>query len=314
MLKFAYFGSPDFAGRFLEKIIKDDELKKHLDLKFVVTQKDKPSGRKRIMTPTPVKFIAQKYSVAVFDYELESRVSKTGVNYGILVPEKIDQKMVEDLDLVLVYAYGAIISKKIMTLPRLGFWNIHPSLLPRYRGTAPMATPLINGDKNTGVTIIKMDNRMDHGPIIAQTMYTIQKSDKRPDLETKLTSMGFELFKSVILKSFQDLVDRPQNKFGMTLREQDHSKASYTEKLKKDDGFINFDELKNRLIDDPAKLYNLYRGLYTWPGIWTILPNGKRLKIVELEYERGLLHIKRVQLEGKKETSFKVFNDFHKMF
>lgn len=306
MLKFAYFGSPDFAADFLEKIIEDDELKKHLDLKFVVTQKDRPSGRKRIMTPTPVKFIAQKYSVTVFDYELEPRISKTGASYGILGPEKIDKKMFEGLDLVLVYAYGAIISKKIMTLPRLGFWNIHPSILPKYRGTAPMATPLINGDKNTGVTIIKMDNMMDHGPIIAQSIYTIEKSDKRPDLETKLTSMGFELFKKTLIRFNLSKVE--------PFKDQDHSKATYTEKLKKEDGFVDFEDLKKRLTGSPEKLHNLYRGLYPWPGIWTILPNGKRLKIVELEYERGLLQVKKVQLEGKKETSFKVFNDFHKMF
>lgn len=304
MLKFAYFGSPDFAADFLEKIVKDDELKKHLDLKFVVTQKDRPSGRKRTMTPTPVKLIAQRYSIPVYDYDLDPRISKSGTKFGILKLGNIDSKMVQEIDLILVYAYGAIISKKIMEFPRLGLWNIHPSLLPKYRGTSPIANPLINGDQTTGVTIIKMDNKMDHGPIIAQSIYTIENSDKRPDLETKLTEMGFDIFKKLILNGAEKIRETAQN----------DGNSSYTEKLKKDDGFINFDELKNRLIDDPAKLYNLYRGLYPWPGIWTILPNGKRLKIVELEYERGLLHIKKVQLEGKKETSFKVFNNFHKMF
>jgi methionyl-tRNA formyltransferase len=303
-VNFAFFGSAYFSAIFLEAIIKDEELKKRLDLKFVVTQPDKPSGRKQVMTPTPVKQIAHKYNFPVYDYGLEMRKSKSGSSYGVLALDKVDQKTFTDLDIVLVYAYGAIISRKVLELPKFGFWNIHPSLLPLYRGTAPMATPLINGDKNTGISIIKMDNKMDHGPIIDQISYTIAKSDKRPYLETKLTNMGMQLFKSKIVEGIENI--KP--------KEQDEKKATYTEKLKKDDGFIKFEELKRKIIESPEKLYNLYRGLYPWPGIWTMLPNGKRLKITAIEYENKLLEIRKVQLEGKNEVDFKTFNKAYGFF
>lgn len=303
-LKFAFFGSADFSADFLEKIIKDEELNNRLDIQFVVTQKDKPSGRKQTVTPTPVKLIAQKYGVPVYDYDLEMREAKNGDRYGILKYENIDIDGYEKLDLVLVYAYGAIISSKILNIPRLGFWNIHPSILPLYRGTAPMATPLIKGDKTTGVTIIKMDNKMDHGPIIAQTMYTINNSDYRTDLETKLTDLGFKLFKEKIIEGAEKI--QPA--------EQEHEKATFTEKLKKDDGFIEFEELKKRLKEKPENLYNLYRGLYPWPGIWTILPNKKRLKITMMVFDNNFLEIKKVQLEGKNEVDFKTFSKAYGYF
>ncbi|MEK7097093.1 MAG: methionyl-tRNA formyltransferase, partial [Patescibacteria group bacterium] len=147
-IKLAYFGSPDFAADFLEKILLDKSLP--VEVKLVVTQPDSPVGRKKILTPTPVKIIALKHNLKVL--EIGNFLGK--------------------LDLVLVYAYGDLIPKELLTLPRNGFWNIHPSLLPKYRGTSPIATPLINGDKITGVTIIKMDEEIDHGPIIAQENLT----------------------------------------------------------------------------------------------------------------------------------------------
>lgn len=296
-LKFAFFGSAYFSADFLEKILVDEELKDYLDVKFVVTQPDKPSGRKQAMTPTPVKQIAKKYGIPVHEYNLEIRQTKTGDKYGILKAEKIDNDEYLKLDLALVYAYGAIISSKIINIPKLGFWNIHPSLLPKYRGTSPMAAPLINGDKTTGITIIKMDSIMDHGPIIAQTMYTINNKDYRSNLEVKLTDLGFKLFKQKIIEGAEKV----------ELKDQQHEKATFTGKLKKDDGFIEFEKLKKEINESPDKLYNLYRGLYSWPGIWTILPNGIRLKITKMELENKL-NILKVQLEGKNEVDLKTFS------
>src|SRR3989344_8753370 len=151
-LSFAYFGSAYFSALFLEKLINDSELQKIIDLKLVVTQPDKPVGRKQALTPTPVKKVAQEYGFFVLD-SLRS----------------LEQYSVEkNLDFGLVYAYGEIIPKKLLELPKYGFLNVHPSLLPKYRGTSPIAGPLINDEKQTGVTIIKMDEKVDHGPIIAQ--------------------------------------------------------------------------------------------------------------------------------------------------
>ena len=286
-IKLAYFGSPDFAADFLEKILLDKSLP--VEVKLVVTQPDSPVGRKKILTPTPVKIIALKHNLKVL--EIGNFLGK--------------------LDLVLVYAYGDLIPKELLTLPRNGFWNIHPSLLPKYRGTSPIATPLINGDKITGVTIIKMDEEIDHGPIIAQENLTIDRDDKRPDLEKKLTDLAFEMFKKTVF-----------NKDNLQLKPQNNKEATYTKKLSKNDGFIEFKKIKDLLLHPTnyklQTFYNLFRGLYPWPGIWTILPNGKRLKITGLNVVRNKnlcsLQIKRVQLEGKNEVDFKTFNDAYKIF
>lgn len=280
-LKFAFFGSAYFSASLLEKIIEDRELMNLLDLEFIVTQPDRPSGRKQVLTPTPVKLISKKHGITAY----------VETNDEVL-------NRLKNIDLVLLYAYGAIIKKEILDLPRYGFWNIHPSLLPRYRGTAPMATPLINGDESTGVTIIKMDDKIDHGPIIAQIMYTIEKTDKRPDLEVKLTDMGFEIFKSEILKGMNKIDPK----------EQEHEKATHTKKLRKDDGFIDIEKLKKSVKDSPIQIYNLYRGLYPWPGIWTVLPNGKRLKVTQMNIGSNGLEISKVQLEGKNEVDFETFS------
>ncbi len=310
-LSLAYFGSPDFAARFLEKLITDTTINQLIEVKFVVTQADKPVGRKQILTPTPVKIVANKY--------LKSEDIKFFSLSGLGVPAVIKNLDIElkNIDLALVYAYGDLIPKEILSLPKYGFWNIHPSLLPKYRGTSPIATPLINGDKITGVTIIKMDEEIDHGPIIVQNCLTIEDDDKRPDLEKKLTDLGVKLFKKI-------LIDEGEKFFslsGLGVQPQNHSLATYTKKLSKQDGFISFEKIKNLFLHPtPYALqtfYNLFRGLYPWPGIWTTLPNGKRLKITQLELLRTTpysLRPVKVQLEGKNEVDFETFNKAYKIF
>src|SRR3989339_1296896 len=192
-IKIAYFGSPDFAANFLEKLINNPSMYQCIEVKMVVTQPDQKVGRKQILTPTPVKIVASKY--------LRSEDIKFFSLSGLGVPAVIKNFNIElrDIDLALVYAYGDLIPKELLSLPKYGFWNIHPSLLPKYRGPSPIATPLINGDKTTGVTIIKMDDSIDHGPIIAQESLTIDKDDKRPDLEKKLTDLAFKVFKKTVI-------------------------------------------------------------------------------------------------------------------
>ncbi len=205
--------------------------------------------------------------------------------------------------MTLVYAFGELIPEELLNLPKYGFWNIHPSLLPKYRGPTPIASPLINGDSITGVTIIKMDEEIDHGPIIAQESLTIDQSDRRPDLEKKLTDLGFELFKKTVF-----------NKDQLQIKPQNHSLATYTKKLEKSAGFISFENCKLKIGNSPEDLFNLFRGLYPWPGLWTILPNGKRLKITDVDFTGEKLILKKVQLEGKKEIDFETFNKAYKVF
>jgi len=290
-ISLAYFGSPDFAADFLEKLLTDTTINQLIEVKLVVTQPDSPVGRKQILTPTPVSNVAKKAKIINF---LRFNVFRQKISLS---------SFLKNIDLALVYAYGDLIPKELLTLPKYGFWNIHPSLLPKYRGTSPIATPLIKGDETTGVTIIKMDEEIDHGPILAQESLTIGKDDKRPDLEKKLTDLAFEMFKKTVFI-----------KDSLQLKPQNHSLATYTKKLAKQDGFIKISRLKDQILNNSEEFFNLFRGLYKWPGIWTILPNGKRLKITDLEFVNGKIIIKKVQLEGKNEVDFKTFNDTYKIF
>jgi len=350
-INLAYFGSPSFSADFLEKILTDSDLKKIIDVKLVVTQPDKPAGRKQILTETPVKKVAKKYGIEIFEIQ----------NLNLKSQNDNLKLKIKSFDLCLVYAFSQIIPKDLINTPKLGFWNIHPSLLPKYRGPSPIAYSLIFGEKETGITIIKMDEKIDHGPIIAQEKLKIESDDRRPDLEKKLTDLGFKTFKRIILKE-----DNPQ------IVPQNHTQATYTRLLKKEDGFLPLFILKKALKNEslkfeelptivkeyltknpklkvlnskqkviPAKvgmqenyidsrfqgndnqlrisskiIYDYFRGLSPWPGIWTILPNGKRLKIIDMNFHvtRFTLHVTRVQLEGKKEVDFETFNRAHHIF
>ncbi len=346
-LNLGYFGSPDFSAAFLEKILNDEELKKIVKVAFVVTQPDRPVGRKQILTPTPVKQIAKKHRLEILEID----------NLKLSSESKNLKLKIKNLDLSLVYAFSQIIPKDFLNLPPLGFWNIHPSLLPRFRGPSPIAYPLILGEKETGVTIIKMDEKIDHGPIIAQKSLTIKNDDCRTDLERKLTDLAFAMFKKIVLTNFNQLKLAPQA----------DNLATYTRLLKKDDGFIpfailkkvfnnqsiNFEELpiivqeylnkypkekekfiknffqQEKMFHASCFMFHLFRGLSPWPGLWTILPNGKRLKICDLKLEenkksnairstfyvtRYTLHVTQIQLEGKKPVDFQTFNRAYKVF
>jgi methionyl-tRNA formyltransferase len=341
-LTLAYFGSPDFSADFLEKLINDPSINQLIDIKLVVTQPDRPVGRKQTLTPTPVKNIAIKNNVPLAEYvasEVTLREADSA-NWRRASQERRDherQNLLQSIDLALVFAFSQKIPQDLLALPRLGFWNIHPSLLPKYRGPSPIAYPLIFGEKETGVTIIKMDDQIDHGPIIAQEKLKIEDNDRRPDLEKKLTDLGFLMFKKLILTNFNASTSLSINQFQLT--PQANQNATYTKKLTKADGFIPLSTLKKALNNEPLKseelpeilkiknlklkiknsskiVYDYFRGLYPWPGIWTLLPNGKRLKIIDmnLNITYYTLQVTRVQLEGKKETDFKTFQNAYQFF
>ncbi len=307
-----YIGSPDFSSYFLEKILNDQDLKKIIEVKLIITQPDKPVGRKQILTPTPVAQIGKKYNLEVLKID----------NLKLFKNLKLK---IKNLDLAFVYAFSQIISKEFLEAPKYGFWNLHPSLLPKYRGPSPIAFPLILGEEKTGVTIIKMDEKIDHGPIIDQKSLTIEDTDRRPDLEKKLTDLGFEIFKKLILTNINQI----------KLKKQDDHKATYTRLLKKQDGFIDFLTLKKVLNNKPLRpedlpkiiknlklkiknsskiIYDYFRGLYPWPGLWTILPNGKRLKITDVAFVDNKLILKKVKLEGKNIVDFEAFQQAYNLF
>ena len=380
-LKIAYFGSPSFSGTFLEKIINDKNLP--VEIKLVITQPDMPVGRKQILTPTPVKLIAEKYQLPII-YSTEFKISNDQlsitndqsiindpmINNKSTEIEKlrieyllnIEQLNIDHLDLCLVYAYGEILPKEILSLPKFGFWNIHPSLLPLYRGASPIAYPLILGDKKTGVSLILMDEKMDHGPIIAQEEIEIKSTDTRPDLENKLTDLAFLMFKK-LMTTVQKKAQTPvSNDLGgaqsrtsgtstptgvrntvlsfIKVTPQDHSKATYAPYLKKSDGFIPLLILKKCLNNEPIEftdlpkflqnyinkyyyppnsylltpnylIFNLFQGLYSWPGLWTTVDlRGRqlRLKILGMELHDNQLALTKIQLENKNPVDMATFN------
>lgn len=284
-LKLAYFGTPDFSASFLEKIVADSELP--VKVKYVFTQPDARAGRKQELTQTPARKTAEQHNIKVV----------TSLNNAVA--------LLKEVDLAVLFAFGTIIPKKLLNAPQFGFWNIHPSLLPKYRGPAPMATALLNGDNETGVSLMKMDEQMDHGSIIAQVKCYIFPVWRRDQLEKHLIDLGYELFKKVILEYAPDLSRAP-------LIDQNHAEATYTERMKKDDGFIELDSLRTTDYRLKREIFNKFRAYYPWPGVWTkvrIKNKDLRLKITKIHWEHDDLVIKKVQLEGKNEVDFNQFQN-----
>jgi len=204
-------------------------------------------------------------------------------------------------------SFGAIVPKEILNFPKHGILNIHPSLLPKYRGPSPAQTAILNGKKQTGVTIIRMDEQIDHGPIVAQIIEEILPTDTSESLYFRLFSAGAEVLKTILPAYLGGRI---------RLREQTHSQATYTKKLTREDGFIPPEKIKMATEGTNANLVDRQiRAYYPWPGTWTNLklktenskPSSKRLKILKAHLEGKKLVLDQVQLEGKKPVSFGQF-------
>jgi len=261
----------------------------------IYTAPDKPVGRKQVLTHPPVKIAAQTLGAPV----LQPATLKSD--------EQFEQFQQLEPDLCITVAYGKIIPEKWLAVPRFGFLNIHPSLLPRHRGPTPIQTAILNGDKETGVTIMKLDKEVDRGPLLANSKFQIPNSKQYQEIERELSMLGTELLVKTLPKYLAGEI-KPQ--------EQDHSQATFTKKFTREDGKIDWKR--------PAeKIHNQIRALNPEPGTWTKW-NSQLLSILESELTenikdsepvgkirninnkiaaktgRGYLEIKKVQLEGKK--------------
>jgi len=272
--KVVFIGTPEFGAVILEKLISSG-----LKPVLAITNPDEPVGRKQAMTPPPVKIIAQKY------------------NLNIIQPSKIKNSKLEiknfQPDLAVVAAYGQIIPKEILEIPKYGCLNVHPSLLPKYRGASPIQSAILNGDEKTGVTIMLMDKEMDHGPIIAQEEFRILNLDFQK-LHGKLAELGANLLIETIPKWLKGEIKA---------KEQDHSKATFTKILKKEDGEIDWSK-------SPEEIERKIRALNPWPGTFTFVKKNDKLlrvKILGAELKDKKLTIKKVQPEGKKEMDYKEY-------
>jgi len=277
---FVFFGTPEFAAIILEKLIKEGYTPK-----AVICNPDKPVGRKKIITPPPVKqLLIEKFK----DCKIE-----------ILQPENLNdirsKLFTIGADLFIVAAYAQIISKKILEIPRLGTIGVHPSLLPKYRGSSPIQSAILNGEEKTGVTLYLMDEKMDHGSIIAQRELEFPIFNFQfLVLQQKLAELGANLLIETLPKFFNG---------GITPLPQDESQATYTRKFVTEDGRVELEDLRiaqNGLNSEKAiTIYRKILALNPEPGVFTFI-NGKRVKLLEAKISDNKLIITKIQIEGKK--------------
>lgn len=247
--KIVFMGTPDFAVPCLLALAKT-----RFKPQLCITQPDRPKGRKRKLQPTPVKLTAQQLKIPVIQPE------------EVNSPETINKLLEIAPDIIITAAYGGYLKKDIRKLPVFGCINLHPSLLPKYRGSAPINYALFKGNKITGNTIFKIIAEMDAGPIISQNKIEITENDCYTSLYKKLSKSGAK----DIIKVLQNI---EQN--GLITQKQDHAKATFSHKLLKNDFLINWN-------DTAENIRNRVRGLADIPGI-TASFRKKRIKIIEVE-------------------------------
>ena len=238
--KLIFMGTPELAAACLRSL----QSSSLLEIVAVVTQPDRPKGRNRRVAPSPVKVVAIESSIP------------------ILQPDKareenfIPQLRAYQPDVMVVAAYGQILSQAILDVPPFGCVNVHTSLLPKYRGAAPIQRALMNGDSETGVTLMKMDEHMDTGPIIAQESLPIYVEDDAATLHDRLAELGGDLLLRFL----------PEYLGGRLLpRAQDSKLATHAPKIKKEEGLIDWRKPASEII-------NQFRGLFPWPGLFTYFP------------------------------------------
>ena len=247
-----YMGTPDFAVPALEKIAKSEN-----KVSLVISQADSRRGRGKKLHPTPVKKKALDLGLEV--YQPENINSK----------ESIDFISTYKPDLIVVAAYGQILSKEILELPKYDCINIHASILPKYRGAAPIHRAIIDGEKSTGISIMEMEEGLDTGDVLLQESIEIGEKDNVGILHDKLAELGAGL----VLKSIEDIKNAKVKK-----KKQDDEKATYAEKVFRDTGLIDWSK-------DGKTIYNLVRGVTPWPGAYTLY-KGKNLKIGQVELDK----------------------------
>lgn len=297
-------GTPEFGAIILERLIKNG-----YQPVLAITASDKPVGRKQIITPPPVKLLAKQHKINIIQPEQ-------------ILNSKLEIKNLKP-DLIVVAAYRQILPKEILEIPKYGCLNVHPSLLPKYRGPSPVQHAILNGDGKTGVTIMLMDEKMDHGSILAQRTLEIEKKETGETLHDKLANQGANLLMETIPKWIRKEIKA---------KTQNDSKATYTRIIKKENGKINWQK--------PAEdIERQIRAFNPWPGSYTFweknqikilkarifkfkdtppYPIGKTLVVPQNELavqcKKDFLAIERLQMEGKKPMGSEEFLRGHSDF
>lgn len=244
-MRIIFMGTPDFAVPCLQKLLDGPH-----EIVAVFSQPDKPKGRGYVLTPPPVKELALKYDLPVYQ------------------PEKLKDPEVMELlrglapDLIVVVAYGKILRKEVLDLPRLGCINIHGSILPQYRGAAPIQWSVLNGDEETGVTSMLLDEGVDTGDILGIKKTAIGENETAGELFDRLSALGAELLEETVEQLDKGTVCRTP---------QDHASATHTTMLDKTMSDVDWSRTA-------AEIHNQVRGLSPWPTAQTVL-EGKKLKL-----------------------------------
>lgn len=294
-------GTPEFAERILSALIHEK-----YNITSVYTQPDKKVGRKQISEKSPVRIAAEKNNIAVF------------------TPGRLDASVVSEIkkqkpDIIIVTAYGRILPKAILELPIFGALNVHASLLPKYRGASPIQNAILNGETETGSTIMLMDEGIDTGNILSQCPVQIEKDETSFELSKKLAKISADL----LLETLPLWIEKK-----ITPQKQDDSRASLCRMIRREDGRIDWN-------DTARHTYNRFRAFQPWPGIFTLWErHGKILRVklnkislpdkkneaakitgevvrigekIGVETSEGVVILEAVQLEGKPETKIEAF-------
>ncbi|MBD3247816.1 methionyl-tRNA formyltransferase [Candidatus Falkowbacteria bacterium] len=286
--KIVFFGTPEFAVPSLESLIQDD----NFEVAAVVTQKNKPVGRGHVLTPPPVKVFADQKNIPTLQPD---HISEIQDRFKQLAP-----------DIAVVVAYGKIIPADMLEVPAYGFINLHGSILPKYRGAAVLQAPILYGDTETGVSIIKMDKGLDTGPILSIGKIALKGDETAGQLHDKLARMGSRMLPKVIMQYINGYIEPEEQK----------GESKYIRTLDRGNGRINWNK-KASQIEKQVRAYT------PWPGTFTTYQE-KILKILEVDKNilntkgrqigevlsrdgrpvvqtgEGSLVLKKLQIEGKK--------------
>ncbi len=280
-MRYIFFGTPEFAAIILEKLARYGFTPSAL-----VCNPDRPVGRKQIVTPPPAKQAVLRGQWAT----------------EVLQPETLDTDFAQKItslkaDFFVVASYAKILREDILRIPHLGAIGVHPSLLPKYRGTTPVQTAILNGEQETGVTLYLLDAKVDNGLILAQKACGIEENDTYETLLKKLAGIGGKLLLAT-LPQFSSGSLKPQP--------QDDARATFTKKFKSEDGLVMWQSLLRAQEngDGAPDIERKIRALNPEPGVYTVNEAGKRIKLLGAELSpSGTLLLKIIQEEGKRPVS-----------
>jgi methionyl-tRNA formyltransferase len=288
-LRTVFMGTPDFALQTLQGLIDAG-----CNMVGVYTQPDRPKGRGKKLAPPPIKELAQEYEIPVYQ-PLKLRQPEAVAELEALAP-----------DLIVVVAYGQILPKSVLEIPAHGCINVHASLLPKYRGAAPINKSIIDGETETGITTMYMDVGLDTGDMLVKKTLAIGPEETAGELHDRLASLGRETMEETLRQLCTDTLQREV---------QDDEQSTYASMMKKEDGRIDWSR-------SAQEVHNHVRGLDPWPGAYTTI-NGELLKLAGTGPETeegnqpgsvisadkqgvcvacgsGSLRIKKLQLAGRK--------------